>query len=161
MLLNQRGLQSYWGVCLRGEMAIHFNVCRVKSKQRRIRWCKALCRRHLMDTGQYRASDVALNHMHNYDFRSNKLVIARRSTHDHILTKFSRKYQLRQRSSLCSWVALDSFLTGQRSTFSKEAGCVRTSLNRRRPFGEETWTDEVVERHGLWYTMRPVGRPRT
>jgi len=42
----------------------------------------------------------------------------------------------------------------------KELDAMRTSVNRGRPFGDETWTDEIAERHGLWYTMRPVGRPR-
>ena len=36
----------------------------------------------------------------------------------------------------------------------------RASVNRGRPFGEEAWVDDIAEKHGLWYTMRPVGRPR-
>lgn len=42
----------------------------------------------------------------------------------------------------------------------KELDAIRTCVNRGRPFGDEQWTDEVAEKHGLWFTMRPVGRPR-
>lgn len=42
----------------------------------------------------------------------------------------------------------------------KELNAIRTCVNRGRPFGDEQWTDEVAEKHGLWFTMRPVGRPR-
>lgn len=41
-----------------------------------------------------------------------------------------------------------------------ELDSLRTCIQRGRPFGEETWVDEIAERHGLWYTLRPVGRPR-
>lgn len=42
----------------------------------------------------------------------------------------------------------------------QELDAVRTCLNRGRPFGDETWVDKIAEKHGLGYTMRPVGRPR-
>jgi putative transposase len=42
----------------------------------------------------------------------------------------------------------------------KELDAIRTCVNRGRPFGDEQWTEEFVEKHGLWFTMRPVGRPR-
>lgn len=38
----------------------------------------------------------------------------------------------------------------------KELDAIRTCVNRGRPFGDEQWTDEVAEKHGLWFTMRPV-----
>ncbi len=41
-----------------------------------------------------------------------------------------------------------------------ELDALRMSVNRGRPFGEEIWVEEIAERHGLWYTMRPIGRPR-
>jgi putative transposase len=41
-----------------------------------------------------------------------------------------------------------------------EIDALRNSVNRGRPDGEETWVDDIAERHGLWYTVRPVGRPR-
>lgn len=37
---------------------------------------------------------------------------------------------------------------------------MRICVNRGQPFGDEIWTDEIADRHGLRYTMRPVGRPR-
>ena len=42
----------------------------------------------------------------------------------------------------------------------KELEIMRTCVNRGRPFGDEVWVDEVAEKHGLWYTLRPIGRPR-
>jgi putative transposase len=42
----------------------------------------------------------------------------------------------------------------------KELNAIRTCLNRGRPFSDEQWTEKVAEKHGIWYTMRPVGRPR-
>ena len=41
-----------------------------------------------------------------------------------------------------------------------ELNALRASVNRGRPFGEEAWVDDIAEKHGLRYTMRPVGRPR-
>lgn len=46
------------------------------------------------------------------------------------------------------------------SLSEKELEAMRTSVNRGRPFGDETWTDDIAERHGLWYTLRSIGRPR-
>jgi len=43
---------------------------------------------------------------------------------------------------------------------AKELETMRTCVNRGRPFGDETWTEEIAQRHGLWYTIRPIGRPR-
>ncbi len=42
----------------------------------------------------------------------------------------------------------------------KELSAIRTSVNRGRPYGDEQWTEEVAEKHGIWFTLRPVGRPR-
>lgn len=42
----------------------------------------------------------------------------------------------------------------------KELEAIRTCVNRGRPYGDEQWTDEVAEKYGLWFTVRPVGRPR-
>jgi putative transposase len=41
-----------------------------------------------------------------------------------------------------------------------ELSAIRTSVNRGRPYGDEQWTEEVAEKHGIWFTLRPVGRPR-
>lgn len=43
---------------------------------------------------------------------------------------------------------------------AKELKAMRESIQRGRPFGEETWAEETAEKHGLWYTMRPQGRPK-
>lgn len=42
----------------------------------------------------------------------------------------------------------------------QELAAMRTCVNRGRPFGDEVWTEEIAERHGLWYTMRSIGRPK-
>ncbi len=42
----------------------------------------------------------------------------------------------------------------------QELDALRTSVERGRPFGSDEWVDEVAEKHGLWSTLRPVGRPR-
>lgn len=41
-----------------------------------------------------------------------------------------------------------------------ELEAIRTSVERGRPYGDEAWTEELAQRHGLWYTIRPRGRPR-
>lgn len=41
----------------------------------------------------------------------------------------------------------------------KELFSVRTCLTRGRPFGDEDWVEQIAEKHGLWFTLRPVGRP--
>lgn len=42
----------------------------------------------------------------------------------------------------------------------KELDRVRECVRRGRPFGDETWTEKMVDRLGLWSTMRPRGRPK-
>ena len=42
-----------------------------------------------------------------------------------------------------------------------ELACVRDSLHRGRPYGDERWVTQVAERLGLSATMRPRGRPKT
>ena len=37
----------------------------------------------------------------------------------------------------------------------KDGECV----DRGRPFGEQSWVEQTSEKHGLGYTMRPLGRP--
>lgn len=37
---------------------------------------------------------------------------------------------------------------------------LRTCVDRSRPYGSEEWVEQVAERHGLWHTLRPAGRPR-
>jgi putative transposase len=41
----------------------------------------------------------------------------------------------------------------------KEREAVRLSVQRDRPFGDEDWTQSIADRLGLWYTIRPRGRP--
>lgn len=41
-----------------------------------------------------------------------------------------------------------------------EIEALQNSVNRGRPYGDDEWVNDIAERHGLWYTMRPVGRPR-
>ncbi|XZE20999.1 hypothetical protein SH449x_000891 [Pirellulaceae bacterium SH449] len=31
--------------------------------------------------------------------------------------------------------------------------------HRGRPFGDDEWTEEMAEKHGVWFTLRPIGRP--
>jgi REP-associated tyrosine transposase len=38
---------------------------------------------------------------------------------------------------------------------------VRTSVNRGRPLGVETWVQRTAKRLGLEFTLRGPGRPRT
>ena len=47
-----------------------------------------------------------------------------------------------------------------RALTQQELAAVRTSVQRGRPFGEETWARQVAERSGLDYTFRSRGRPR-
>jgi len=42
----------------------------------------------------------------------------------------------------------------------KELLAIRTCVNRGRPYGDEQWTEAFAEKHGIWFTLRPVGRPR-
>jgi putative transposase len=41
-----------------------------------------------------------------------------------------------------------------------ELQAVRRSIERGRPFGDESWTDRAVDRLDLATTLRPRGRPR-
>lgn len=41
-----------------------------------------------------------------------------------------------------------------------ELDAVRTCIEKGRPYGDDLWTENLAERHGLWYTMRPRGRPK-
>jgi len=41
-----------------------------------------------------------------------------------------------------------------------ELAALRQSVQRGRPYGNETWVDRVVRKLGLESTMRPQGRPR-
>jgi len=43
---------------------------------------------------------------------------------------------------------------------AKELAVVRTCVERGRPFGDQAWVETVADRHSLWYTLRPPGRPR-
>jgi len=43
---------------------------------------------------------------------------------------------------------------------SSELKAIRTCVDRGRPMGDEIWTEEMAERHGLWHTLGPAGRPR-
>ncbi len=42
-----------------------------------------------------------------------------------------------------------------------ELKSIRECVSRNRPFGSEQWTEEIADRHGLWSSLRPIGRPRT
>jgi putative transposase len=37
---------------------------------------------------------------------------------------------------------------------------LRTSVNRGRPLGEESWVNKIADRLGLQFTLRDAGRPR-
>lgn len=41
----------------------------------------------------------------------------------------------------------------------KELAAVRTCVQRGRPFGSDAWVQEIAEKSGLTYTLRPIGRP--
>lgn len=43
---------------------------------------------------------------------------------------------------------------------SKELEAIRTSVQRGRPFGDESWVEKLADKHGLWSTLRRRGRPR-
>ncbi len=45
------------------------------------------------------------------------------------------------------------------SLSDKELNAIRTSVDRDRPFGDLEWTEEMAEKHGVWSTLRPAGRP--
>ncbi|UUO09240.1 transposase [Blastopirellula sp. J2-11] len=42
----------------------------------------------------------------------------------------------------------------------KELNALRECVGRGRPYGDAEWTQKVVQRTGLGYTLRPRGRPR-
>ena len=42
----------------------------------------------------------------------------------------------------------------------KELSALRTCVNRGRPYGDDRWTEKMADKHGVWATLRPVGRPR-
>jgi len=42
----------------------------------------------------------------------------------------------------------------------QELKALRNCVNRGQPYGDTQWTENIVEKHGLWYTLRPVGRPK-
>lgn len=46
------------------------------------------------------------------------------------------------------------------SLSEKELASVRLSIDRGRPFGDDEWTEKIVDRLGLGATMRPRGRPK-
>lgn len=41
-----------------------------------------------------------------------------------------------------------------------ELEAIRRSIQRGRPFGDDTWTDRIARRLGLESTLRPRGRPK-
>lgn len=43
---------------------------------------------------------------------------------------------------------------------TEELNDIRTCVQRGRPYGEDEWVEETAEKQGLWYTLRPIGRPR-
>ena len=42
----------------------------------------------------------------------------------------------------------------------KELESIRQCVDRGRPYGDETWREELANRYDLWSTIRPRGRPR-
>jgi len=42
----------------------------------------------------------------------------------------------------------------------KELECLRTSVNRGRPLGEQEWVQRTSQRLGLTSSLRNPGRPR-
>ncbi len=38
-------------------------------------------------------------------------------------------------------------------------GSIRTSVNKGKPFGSDTWVDKTIDTFGLTHTVRGVGRP--
>lgn len=43
---------------------------------------------------------------------------------------------------------------------SKEEDSIRYSVNRGKPFGNDSWSDTMIEQYGLIATIRKVGRPK-
>ena len=41
-----------------------------------------------------------------------------------------------------------------------EVALIRRSVQRGRPFGDDLWTEQTIERFGLETTVRPRGRPK-
>ena len=41
-----------------------------------------------------------------------------------------------------------------------EVAAIRRSVRRGNPYGDDTWTDKVVDRMGLESTLKPRGRPK-
>lgn len=46
------------------------------------------------------------------------------------------------------------------SLTANELKAMRSCVERGRPYGETAWVEETAENHGLWYTLRPLGRPK-
>ncbi|TWU28819.1 transposase [Novipirellula artificiosorum] len=42
----------------------------------------------------------------------------------------------------------------------KELRALRVCVDRGRPYGSTEWIEETAEKSGLWFTLRPLGRPR-
>ncbi len=46
------------------------------------------------------------------------------------------------------------------SLVGKELECIRTSISKSRPYGDDHWMNETVKKFGLETTLRQRGRPR-
>ena len=42
---------------------------------------------------------------------------------------------------------------------AKELEAIRTSVQRGRPYGDESWVKDLADKHDLWSTLRRRGRP--
>ncbi len=43
---------------------------------------------------------------------------------------------------------------------TKELKALRTCVDRGQPFGDATWTEDTANKHNMWSTLRPLGRPK-
>ena len=69
----------------------------------------------------------------------------------------------RQNSLLAAWplARLPGWLNKVNAPQTEaELSALRRSVNRGRPFGELSWSDEMARRLGLESTLRPQGRPK-
>jgi len=69
----------------------------------------------------------------------------------------------KQKEVLSAWplaVPSDYLTTISRPQAEKELEFIRESVNKSKPFGSDSWLDQVVKKFGLEMTLRKRGRPK-
>lgn len=70
---------------------------------------------------------------------------------------------VKQKEILSSWpieVPNNYLKTINRPQSEKELEFIRESVNKSKPFGDDSWLDKIVKKFGLEMTLRKPGRPK-